>query len=76
MLMGNAPPAEGTPPGMLFAIHHENLAVSGIHQIQNANLTALADDKVWTSCTIILPLRSRGGSGSPVRPIAIGAPGQ
>ncbi len=54
--------------------HHHNLTQSGIHQIQNANLAALADDKVWTSCTIILPLRSRGGSGSPVRPVAIGAP--
>jgi kynurenine formamidase len=29
---------------------------------------------VWTSCTMVLPLRSRGASGSPVRPVAIGAP--
>jgi kynurenine formamidase len=75
-LMGKAGPAEGTPPGLPFAIHHYNLAHSGIHQIQNANLGALARDKVWTSCTIILPLRSAGGSGSPVRPVAIGAPDQ
>ncbi|MCP4330968.1 MAG: cyclase family protein [Alphaproteobacteria bacterium] len=74
MLMGKAPPAEGTPPGLPFAIHHHNLTQSGIHNIQNANLGALAADKVWTSCTIILPLRSRGGSGSPVRPVAIGVP--
>lgn len=73
-LAGKAGPAEGTPEGLPFAIHHENLAVSGIHQIQNANLAALARDRVWTSCTMILPLRSRGGSGSPVRPVAIGAP--
>ncbi len=72
-LIGKAPPATGTPPGLPFAIHHENLSVSGIHQIQNANLAQLAKDKVWTSCTMILPLRSRGGSGSPVRPVAIGA---
>ncbi|MFP6774216.1 MAG: cyclase family protein [Alphaproteobacteria bacterium] len=75
-LVGKHGPAEGTPPGLPFAIHHENLAVSGIHQIQNAKLAAMAKDKVWTSCTIILPLRSKGGSGSPVRPVAIGAPGQ
>ena len=73
-LMGEAGPPEGTPPGLPFAIHHHNLSQSGIHQIQNANLGALASDKVWTSCTIILPLRSQGGSGSPVRPVAIGAP--
>lgn len=73
-LMGKAGPAEGTPPGLPFAIHHENLTQSGIHNIQNANLAQLAKDKVWTSCTMILPLRSVGGSGSPVRPIAIGVP--
>jgi kynurenine formamidase len=75
-LMGQAPPAEGTPPGLPFVIHHHNLTQSGIHQIQNANLGALAGDEVWTSCTIILPLRSQGGSGSPVRPVAIGVPHQ
>ena len=75
-LQGKHGPAKGTPSGLPFAIHHENLAVSGILQIQNANLAALAKDKVWTSCTMILPLRSKGGSGSPVRPVAIGAPSQ
>jgi kynurenine formamidase len=74
MLQGKAGPAPGTPPGLPFAIHHHNLAVAGIHQIQNANLGALAADKVWVSCTMILPLRSQGGSGSPIRPVAIGAP--
>ena len=73
-LVGQAGPAEGTPPGLPFAIHHENLTQSGIHNIQNAHLAELAADKVWTSCTVILPLRSVGGSGSPVRPVAIGVP--
>jgi kynurenine formamidase len=73
-LEGKAPPAPGTPPGLPFAIHHQNLAVAGIHNIQNANLGALASDRVWLSCTIILPLRTQGASGSPVRPVAIGAP--
>ncbi len=73
-LEGKAPPPAGTPPGLPFAIHHQNLAVAGIHNIQNANLGALARDKVWLSCTIILPLRTQGASGSPVRPVAIGAP--
>ena len=73
-LQGRAAPPEGTPPALPFAIHHYNLTQSGIYNIQNANLAALARDKVWTSCTIILPLRERGAAGSPVRPIAIGAP--
>ncbi len=76
MIFGKAAPAKGAPPGLPFANHHYNLTQSGIHQIQNANLAALAADKVWTSCTIILPLRSKGGAGSPVRPVAIGVPNQ
>jgi kynurenine formamidase len=74
MLQGKAAPPAGVPDGLPFAIHHHNLAVAGIHNIQNANLGELAKDKVWLSCTMILPLRSQGGSGSPVRPVAIGAP--
>ena len=65
-------PPEGTPDGLPFVIHHYNLTQSGIHQIQNMKLDELARDRVWTSCTIILPLRSAGNSGSPVRPVAIG----
>lgn len=75
-LTGQAPAAEGTPPDLPFVNHHQNLTQSGIHQIQNAHLAELAADQVWTSCTIILPLREQGGSGSPVRPVAIGAPNQ
>jgi kynurenine formamidase len=73
-LRGAAPPAAGTPPGFPFAIHHHNLTQSGIYQIQNANLTELARDGVWISCTMILPLRTKGGAGSPVRPVAFGEP--
>jgi kynurenine formamidase len=76
MLQGKAAPPAGVPNGLPFAIHHHNLTEAGIHNIQNANLGALAADKVWVSCTMILPLRSQGGSGSPVRPVAIGAPNQ
>lgn len=72
-LMGEAGPAEGSPEGLPFVIHHHNLTQSGVHQIQNGRLAELAEDKVWLSCTMILPLRIEGGSGSPVRPVAIGA---
>lgn len=75
-LQGKGAPPPGIPEGLPFVIHHHNLVEAGIHNIQNANLGALARDRVWLSCTIILPLRAKGASGSPVRPIAIGAPGQ
>jgi kynurenine formamidase len=73
-LKGEAPPAAGYPRGLPFAVHHHCLVQAGIHQIQNAKLDELARDGVWLSCTVILPLRVRGGCGSLVRPIAIGAP--
>jgi kynurenine formamidase len=75
-LQQKAMPPQGMDQGMPFIIHHHNLTQAGIHQIQNADLGELAKDKVWTSCTIILPLRERGHAGSPVRPVAIGAPSQ
>ena len=31
---------------------------------------------ILVGCTMILPLRAQGNSGSPVRPVAIGAPAQ
>ena len=73
-LKGEAPQASGYPKGVPFAIHHHCLVTAGIHQIQNAKLDELARDRVWLSCTIILPLRVRGGCGSLVRAVAIGAP--
>ena len=76
MLQGKAPPAPGTPPGLPFAIHHHMLTQMGIHHIENAKLDALAKDKVWTSCTMILPLLEKGAAGSAIRPVAIGVPGK
>lgn len=73
-LAQKAMPPQGMDQGLPFIIHHTNLAINGIHQIQNADLTAIAADKVWTSCTMILPLREQGHAGSPVRPVAIGVP--
>jgi hypothetical protein len=50
------------------------LTQMGIHHIENASLGEMARDKVWTSCTMILPLLEKGGAGSAVRPVAIGLP--
>jgi kynurenine formamidase len=71
-LKGQAPPAASMPKGKPFGIHHFNLTQAGMYQIQNAKLDELARDRVWTSCTMILPLRVSGSGGSLVRPIAIG----
>ena len=73
-LQGKAPPAEGTPPGLPFVVHHQNLSQAGIHLLENLHLEELAADKVWTSCTMLLPLRIKGAACSAVRPVSIGAP--
>lgn len=73
-LQGQAPPPEGTPKGLPFAVHHHNLSQAGVLQIQNSRLTEITADGVWEFCAMILPLRIEGGAGSPVRPVAIGAP--
>ena len=41
--------------------------------VENLNLKKLANDSVYVSCTMVLPLRSKGSAGSPIRPVAIGA---
>lgn len=73
-LSGSAAPAPGTPPGLPFAIHHHMLTQIGIHHVENAKLDELARDKVWTSCTMILPARQKGAAGAEVRPVAVGVP--
>jgi len=76
MLQGKAPPAPGTPPGLPFAIHHYMLSEFGIHHLENLNLAAMAGDKVWTSCAMVLPPRDKGAAGAVIRPVAIGVPGK
>jgi len=72
-LQGKGAPAEGTPPALPFAVHHHMLTQAGVHHVENAKLDEMARDRVWLSCTMILPLRERGAAGSAIRPIAIGA---
>ena len=73
MLAGKGAPAEGTPPALPFAVHHHMLTQAGIHHLENIKLDELARDRVWLSCTMVLPLREKGAAGSPIRPVAIGA---
>ena len=76
MLQGKAAPAQGTDAGLPFSIHHYMLSVYGIHHLENLNLAAMARDRVWTSCAMVLPSRDRGAAGAVVRPVAIGLPNQ
>lgn len=72
---GKSNPPPGWPSELAGApAHYYNLTQSGIHQIQNIALAQMAADKVWTSCTIILPIKVVGAAGAPVSPVAVGEP--
>jgi kynurenine formamidase len=64
----------GSNAWLPFGVHHHNLTQAGVHQIQNLNLTEMAQKKVHLGAVFILPIRFKGGSGSPVRPVVIGHP--
>lgn len=76
MLAGKAGPAPGVPAGLPFAVHHHMLTQTGVHHLENVKLAEMVKDRVWTSCTMVLPLLERGSAGSPIRPVAIGKSGQ
>ena len=67
---GTCPGAEdpelGTLPGHLLL-----LVRAGIYILEGLNLEALARDRVREFAFVCLPLKLRGGTGSPVRPIAL-----
>jgi kynurenine formamidase len=76
--VGPFPPSpsweNGSNAFLPFGVHHENLTQAGVHQIQNLNLTEMAEKEVYLGAVFILPIRFKGGAGSPVRPVVIGHP--
>jgi kynurenine formamidase len=63
------PELHATLPGHILL-----LVRAGIPIIENLNLEELAAAKVYEFVFVCLPLKMRGATGSPVRPIAIAAP--
>jgi kynurenine formamidase len=58
-------------PSSMMAVHVHLLVESGIHIIENLNLEELARDGVKEFLFVAMPLKIRGGTGSPVRPVAL-----
>lgn len=57
--------------GMLHVGHYVLLVERGIPIVENLNLCELAKDDCYSFAFVCLPLKIRGATGSPVRPIAI-----
>jgi kynurenine formamidase len=54
-----------------MAVHVHLLVESGIHIIEALNLEELAAEHVYEFLFIAIPLKIRGATGSPIRPVAI-----
>ncbi len=58
-------------PAASMPVHVHLLVESGIHIIEALNLEELARDRVYEFVFIAAPLKIRGGTGSPIRPLAL-----
>lgn len=56
-----------------MAVHVHLLVESGIHIIEALNLEELSRERVYEFLFIAAPLKIRGGTGSPIRPLALSA---
>ena len=57
--------------GLVFPVHQELLTKNGIFNLENMRFDELVDDVVYEFLFIVTPVRFRGATGSPARPIAI-----
>jgi len=58
-------------PARAFVVHQHCLTRYGCYLIENVVTEELAAAKIWTFCFVVLPIRAKGGSGSPVAPAAM-----
>ena len=58
-------------PAAAMPVHVHLLVESGIHIIEALNLEDLARDRVYEFVFVAAPLKIRGGTGSPIRPLAL-----
>ncbi len=56
---------------LVFPVHQELLTKNGIFNLENMQFDELVDDVVYEFLFIVTPIRFRGATGSPARPIAI-----
>ena len=62
-------PAES--PEALMPVHQHCLAEAGVYLVENLALDALAKAKIYSFCLTMIPVKFKGATGSPVRPVAM-----
>ncbi|HXZ37058.1 MAG TPA: cyclase family protein [Thermodesulfobacteriota bacterium] len=70
-LTGTDTTAYEVVPSKSMEVHVFLLAEQGIQIMEMLNLEELARGKVYSFLFVVIPLKIKGGTGSPVRPIAI-----
>jgi kynurenine formamidase len=58
-------------PTATMPVHVHLLVESGIHIIEALNLEELAREKVYEFVFVAAPMKIRGATGSPIRPLAL-----
>jgi len=58
-------------PDLAFVVHNELITKHGIFNHENLDFTELIRDRVYEFAYVFAPLRIKGATGSPGRPIAI-----
>jgi kynurenine formamidase len=58
-------------PDLVFSVHNELITKNGIYNHENLDFTDVLKDKIYEFVYVFSPLRIKGGTGSPGRPIAI-----
>ncbi len=58
-------------PDVAFVVHHELITKNGILNHENLDFTSVLADRVYQFAYLFAPLRIKGATGSPGRPIAI-----
>ncbi len=54
-----------------LTVHQYLLAKNGVHILENLTLNQLSSDMIYEFAFICLPLPIKGGTGSPIRPVAV-----
>jgi kynurenine formamidase len=67
----DAPGERDPETGATLFAHAYLLPQKGVYIIENLDLEALARDRQWEFAFVALPLKFRGATGSPLRPLAL-----
>jgi len=58
-------------PGEALPVHIEMLVKNGIRLMENVYMDEIVSNRVFEFCLVALPLKIKGATGSPLRPIAM-----